>query len=251
MSKAQFVKDEYEAAVRKFNKSTYLALYITFGFILFSTFGYMLISINSSSIFFVAKSDLTQPSAKYQILLLLGIGFFFLVSCILPVICLFYYDNRLRRNPTLHCPVCDAFLGMEHISALIIKTGMCHQCKEMLFEGEFVSKEEALQHYHQLKVDANQRTKSEMKGITRFTFLASSLALILSLLIYVWMKRINVSMGEEVPSVFGYLVLFLIFPPILWFCSRLILKDCVRRDEELKKEAHEISLLSLKTDNKK
>lgn len=250
MSKAQLAKDEYEAAIRKFNKSTYFALYITLGFILLSTFGYMLISINRSSIFFVAKSDLTQPGTKHQILLLLGIGLYIFVSLILPVTCLFYYDNRLRRNPRLHCPLCDAFLGMEHISALIIKTGMCHQCKEMLFEGAFTSKEEAHRYYYQLEVNENQKTKSEMEGITRFTFIVSILTIIPSLLIYVWMAKIKESMGEAVPSVFGYLVFFLIFPPIFWFLSRISLKECERRDEELRKTAHEMNFHNLKTEDK-
>ncbi|WP_145171833.1 hypothetical protein [Gimesia aquarii] len=139
---------------------------------------------------------------------------------------------------------------MERTSDHILKTGMCHQCKEMLFEGELASKEEALRYYYQLEVDENQKTKSEMKGITRFTFIVSILALIPSLLIYVWMAKIKESMGEAVPSVFGYLVFFLIFPPIFWFLSRISLKECERRDEELRKTALEMTFHNLKTEDK-
>ena len=253
MSEISSFKDEYQAAVRRYNKSTYLTLYITGGFILLSPFSLMFINIGHSSIFFVAENDLTQTGADYQMWLELGL--FLLITFIIPVIYLFYYDNRLRRNPTLHCPLCDAFLGMEHISALVSKTGMCPECKEMLFEGEFATKEEAFQYYHQLNVDANQRYKSEMKGISRFTLIVSFLALIPTLLIYTWLKSIIESVGGEsmkdaVPSTYGLLVPFLIIPLIFWILEKFSLKECERCDEELKQTAHEMDSLSLKTDSK-
>lgn len=244
MNEAQLVKDEYEAAVRKYNKSTSIS-----GFIMML---FMLLPPLLGLIFIedLYERDTTQSCTEHHLWIGIGLGLYLLISFILPITCVIFYDNRLKRNLKLNCPLCDTFIGMENQSIHISKTGMCHQCKEMLFEGELASKEEALQYYYQLEVDENQKTKAEMKFTARFSILASILTLILSLMIYLWTKRINESMGEAGPSIGKFLFPFLIVSLFIWFLSRLILKDCERRDEELRKTAHEMNFLSLKTEDK-
>lgn len=252
MNEARIVKDEYEAATHKYNKSNSISgLAVMF----FMYLPLLLVLIFIDDLFpptyNLVAGDTTQTCAEHHLWSGIGFGFILLFSSILPITCLVFYNNRLRRNLRLNCPLCDTFIGMENQSIHILKTGMCKQCKEILFEGEFASKEEALQYYHQLEVDDNQTTKSQMKFTSRFAILASILTLIPSLMIYFWTKRINESMGVAGPSIGKFLFPPLIVSLIFGVLSKLILKDCVRRDEELKKEAHEITLLSLKTDNKK
>lgn len=124
---------------------------------------------------------------------------------------------------------------MERTSTHILKTGMCRQCKEMLFEGEFATKSEILQYYHQLKVDANQRSKSAMKITPRFIILTTTFSITSTLLIYAWMKSLNESLREPSPSVFAYLAPFLLMAVVICVLVKQSLKECERIDEELRK----------------
>ncbi|QDT22973.1 hypothetical protein HG66A1_47840 [Gimesia chilikensis] len=156
------------------------------------------------------------PNAINPILILPMI----IISACFPVPFLYRQVKQLRQTTAPRCPFCQ-ISWRESERKVAAATGFCPICQQQMFEGEINSAAAAVENY--------EKTKSETRRFTRFTFYASLGGLMIVLPVYLWLYFTDQLPGKNPLSLTQILFLFpLLFAFIsvgLWWAGRSSVRE--------------------------